>query len=354
MGGFECSTHHRPDGRRLDLIAATGHDRHAEADYRQLAAMGLLTVRDGVRWHLIEHQPGRYDWSSLDPMIEAARRSGTQVIWDLMHYGWPDNASPWNEDFADRFAAFAGAAARRIGPGGVYVPVNEISFLSWAGGDVGCMDPFGHGRGDALKQVLCRVAIGATAAVRHADPQATILCAEPLIRVHARDDTPAARAAAAALDAAQFEAVDALLGRREPQLGGSPSGIDVIGVNYYPHNQWWAGDPVVTVPPERQLPLEILLTEAWMRYRKPIVIAETGCEDQARGPWLRQVIEQVDRATARGVPVLGICLYPVLDHPGWADDRHCRNGLLCGFEPPPRPVFEPLAAVVREVGGHAR
>ena len=31
-----------------------------------------------------------------------------------------------------------------------------------------------------------------------------------------------------------------------------------------------------------------------------------------------------------GVPVEGICLYPVLDYPGWADERHCPVGLL-GF-----------------------
>ena len=31
-----------------------------------------------------------------------------------------------------------------------------------------------------------------------------------------------------------------------------------------------------------------------------------------------------------GVPVEGICLYPVLDYPGWADERPCPVGLL-GF-----------------------
>ena len=31
IGGFECSTHRHQDGRRLDLIAATGHDTNAES-----------------------------------------------------------------------------------------------------------------------------------------------------------------------------------------------------------------------------------------------------------------------------------------------------------------------------------
>ena len=35
MAGFECSSHRRRDGVRLDLIRATGHDKHVLADYRQ-------------------------------------------------------------------------------------------------------------------------------------------------------------------------------------------------------------------------------------------------------------------------------------------------------------------------------
>jgi hypothetical protein len=89
IGGFECSTHRTRQGSRLDLTAATSHDRHAEADYRALARHGIRTVRDGLRWHLIETAPGRYDWSSFVPTLRAAQRTGTQVIWDLAHWGWP-------------------------------------------------------------------------------------------------------------------------------------------------------------------------------------------------------------------------------------------------------------------------
>src|SRR5690606_26022650 len=47
QGGFECSAHVRQDGRRLDLLAATAHDRNAAADYCQLRQHGIVTVRDG-------------------------------------------------------------------------------------------------------------------------------------------------------------------------------------------------------------------------------------------------------------------------------------------------------------------
>src|SRR3954469_5941950 len=90
LGGFECSTHGRPDGQRLDLLAATGHDQRPHSDYLQLQAVGVSSVRDGIRWHLIEPEADRYDWSSFLPMLHAADETGTQVVWDLCHYGWPD------------------------------------------------------------------------------------------------------------------------------------------------------------------------------------------------------------------------------------------------------------------------
>jgi hypothetical protein len=47
---------------------------------------------------------------------------------------------------------------------------------------------------------------------------------------------------------------------------------------------------------------------------------------------------------AAGVPMEGICLYPVLDYPGWDDDRHCAVGLLGNPDADGRrPLHMPLA-----------
>src|SRR5688500_10840791 len=75
IGGFECSTHQRCDGRRLDLVAATGHDRLVFEDYEELALHDVRTVRDGIRWYLVEQTPGAYEWSSFQPMLDAAQRA---------------------------------------------------------------------------------------------------------------------------------------------------------------------------------------------------------------------------------------------------------------------------------------
>ena len=87
IGGFECSTHRLRWGKKLDMIAATQHDTFIAQDYARLQAEGIYTVREGIRWHLIETSPGRYDWSSVLPMVRAARDMDMQVVWDLCHYG---------------------------------------------------------------------------------------------------------------------------------------------------------------------------------------------------------------------------------------------------------------------------
>ena len=90
LGGFECSSHKRLDGTRLDLLSSTGHADHAARDYACLAEHGIRAARDGLRWHLIERTPGRYDWSSLEAQLRAAHATGTQILWDLCHYGLPE------------------------------------------------------------------------------------------------------------------------------------------------------------------------------------------------------------------------------------------------------------------------
>jgi len=111
LGGFECSTHLRRAGRRLDLIAATAHDQFALADYERLKTQGIRVAREGVRWHLVEAKSGRLDFSSVLPIVQAAQATDTQVIWDLCHFGWPEHLDILKPEFVARLAEYAAAFA---------------------------------------------------------------------------------------------------------------------------------------------------------------------------------------------------------------------------------------------------
>ena len=345
LGGFECSTHRRRDGHRLDLIAGTGHDRLAAQDYRQLAEHGIRAVRDGVRWHLVEASPGHYDWSAVLPLLRTAEATGTQAIWDLFHYGWPDHIDIWSAEFVDRFAGYAGAFARlhleETGRPPLICPVNEIAYFAWAGGDHALMNPCDTGRADDLKRQLVRAALAGAAAARAAAPGTRVFAIDPAINVVPRPHVDATHTQAK--NEAQYHPSDMLTGRRDPELGGEPQAIDAVGVNFYWNNQWlypdaprpadaepdWrpSRDPLSVYDP-RFRPFRDMLAEVHARYRRPVFVAETSIEGPPRAAWFRYVCEEVRAAVRMGVPVEGICLYPVLSHLGWDDDRYCPNGLF--------------------------
>ena len=353
QGGFECSTHRLRSGRRVDVIAGTRHDVHAEADYSQLARLGIRSVRDGLRWHLIEPMPGRYDFSSFLPMLRAARASGTQIIWDLLHYGWPDDIDIWTPAFVDRFARFASAIAAVVRAETddipFWCPVNEISFFAWGGGDATYLNPFAAGRGYELKVQLARASIAAMDRLRDIDPRARFVHCEPLISIHHDPATGRLRAEAEGWHQAQFQAFELLMGRIWPQIGGAPDYLDVVGVNYYSNNQWIHAGPPIDIGHPLYRPLSDLLFETYSRYHRPILIAETGVEGDRRADWFRYVSAEVAHARARGVEVEGICIYPIADHPGWDDDRYCPNGLLGHeFNGGERQVHAPLLKAIKE------
>lgn len=348
LGGFECSTHRLSGGKRLDLIAATSHDALAASDYTLLQRHGMRAARDGVRWHLVEATPGKYDFSSLTPMLRAAREAGMQVIWDLWHYGWPDGLDIWSPAFVDRLAGFARAfaeVASRESPSAPYVaPINEISFFSWAGGEGGIFDPFAKGRGDAMKAQLIRASIAAIEAMWSVNPAIRIFQIDPIINVIAHPDRPEDAGRAEAYRRSQFEAWDMLSGRARPELGGKPEYLDVIGVNYYIHNQRIHDGEMLEPSHPRYRHVREMLAEVHARYRRPLFIAETGIEDEARPAWLRHMGNEVRAAMSAGVPIEGLCLYPIVNHPGWDDDRHCHNGLFDYPDPTgARAVYQPLA-----------
>ncbi len=349
MGGFECSSHRRPDGVRVDGIAASGHDRAAAADYRQLAAHGIRTVRDGLRWPLIEASPGRYDWSSFLPQLRAARETGTQVIWDLCHYGVPDGLDVWKPEFVERFEAFARAAAGVVrletSEAPWWCPINEISFWSWAGGDAGFFPPFAHGRGFELKVQLAQAALAAADVVRDMDPRARFLWAEPAIHVACHPQRPEEAPHAEGHRQAQFQAWDLLAGELWPQIGGRGHVLDVLGLTYDPTSQWVHGGPSLGRGHRLYRPFREIVREVSDRYGRPMVVAKTSAPGGDRAGWLRYVAAEVEAAAHGGAPVEGLCWHPIADPTGWDDGRRCPNGLLGSLdERGARPVDPALGA----------
>jgi beta-glucosidase/6-phospho-beta-glucosidase/beta-galactosidase len=347
IGGFEAATHVNDAGRRLDMLEATQHDRQVEHDYELLKTVGIRTVRDAVRWHLIERN-GKFDFSSVAPMVVAAERHGMQVLWTLLHYGVPDDVDVFGPDFPGRFARFAAAVAAFVQSHSkrlpFYTPINEISFFTWAAGEVGWFSPFAKGRGPELKRQLIRAAVAGCDALWKVDRRARIVHVDPVIHVVPPVMRPDLSSAAAQHNESQFESWDMLAGVTAPELGGHPRYLDIMGLNFYHSNQWeYGGDRLRwedTPRDPRWKPFHQLLADVYDRYRRPLFVGETSHIGVGRAAWLRETAAELWSAHDAGIPLEGVCLFPIIDRMDWNDENHWHNSGLWDLSKTPSGVLE--------------
>jgi beta-glucosidase/6-phospho-beta-glucosidase/beta-galactosidase len=344
IGGYEAADHVNGRGDALDLALATGHVDAIDEDHARAAAAGLAAVRESVGWRLSEPEPGRHDFSRAVAIEASARRHGLQVLWTLMHYGLPADLSLHDDRLVERFARWCAAAGRALGGGAgrpVFTPVNEIGYLAWAASMPHMLHPPNNCpevdgetsaiSGFAVKRRLVKAALAGVRALREVNPAALMLHVEPVVHVVPPLDRPELAEQAEQVASWQWQAWDLLSGRREPELGGSPEAIDLLGVNHYHSSQW----ELVTEKRlrwheqcwRRALPAR-LLEAAWQRYGKPLIVAETSHVGIGRAAWLHDMAEQVRSARGRGVPVQGLTLYPLLDRPDWDEPAHWHR---CGL-----------------------
>ncbi|MBA4137746.1 MAG: glycoside hydrolase [Opitutus sp.] len=361
LGGFECATGYNARGEWIDQIAATHHDQHADADYRRLREVGIHAAREAIRWPMVDLGDGRYDFSSVEPFIAAAQRHGIEVIWDLFHYGYPPGLDLFGDALAPRFADYCRAVARfvRTRSGATrhfFTPINEPSFFAWAAAEVARFAPHQRGRAFELKVALARAAIRGIEAIRGELPHARIVNVDPLCHVALPHDRPDLREAVQHFnDRAVWESWDMLAGRLLPELGGSRAHLDIVGVNYYWTNQWEFGRdecPLDDDDPRRR-PLSELITTVHARYGGDILLTETAHVDDLRPAWLSYVVEETKRLLRQGVPLRGICLYPILGMPEWhAPETWVKMGLWdlrpCAANGLSREICTPMLPALKE------
>ncbi|MGI8588287.1 MAG: cupin domain-containing protein [Chloroflexia bacterium] len=362
LGGFECSTHLTREGLRLDVVSAMQHDTQAGEDYVLCRSAGICALREAARWPIID-RGGKYDLSGVQQMARMAHDMGLTLIWDLMHYGYPDDLDPFSEGFVRRFAAYVRAVAEVVreetdGPT-YYTPINEISYNAWAGGHVGYLAPFAHERGGDLKRALVRASIAGADAIWSVDPEAVMVNVDPLIRVHPPADRPDRQEEADFFNEhIVHEAFDLLCGRLEPELGGTRKYLGVVGLNYYACNQWIVATQetpqrFISRDDPAWVPLHELLAEVQARYGGPLVIAETGGTGAERPGWINYLASEAQIAINQGVDLQGICLYPVMTSPDWEDTTAFFDGGLFDMLPQPdgslrRVISVPAARGLRE------
>jgi hypothetical protein len=358
FAGFECAACYNMHGEWIDQIAATQHDQHVDEDYRRLREVGLYAAREAIRWPCVDVR-GHCNFSSVLPFLKASRKHGIELLWDLFHYGYPEDIDLFSDEFPKRFANYCHETARFLlsqqeAPF-YFTPVNEPSFMAWAAGDQGRFAPHCFGRAGELKIALARAGIQGINAIRSVIPNARIVNVDPICRVVPPLDRPDLAAEAENYNqAGVFESWDMLCGTLLPELGGSRAHLDIVGMNYYWTNQWeWGRDeqPLGDDDP-RRAPLRDLVRQVWQRYGGDLLITETAHVNGMRPTWLEYVTDETEAMLEENLPLRGVCLYPILGMPEWHLRDQWTNLGLWDLEQRQailhRRIYEPMLEALRK------
>ena len=342
----------RPGERPLDEYDLMQHYRFWREDLEHCAESGGEMVRWGIPWYRIEPEPGVWDWTWLDEVVDAFDALGLDLVADLMHYGTP----LWLEDqfvnpeYPARVAGYAAAVAERYrGRIRHYTPLNEPLLTVMYCGEFGQWPPYRTGdRGfvDVLRGVT-RGIVTAQQAVADADPDADFVHVEASFRF--TGDTAAHREVHEHLLHRRFLIQDLVMGRVDddhplvPYLrehGFTTEDLewarthtaqpDVVGVNYYPQHSTELFERGVTLSggPRDLRPrvnagaegLKDVLVSFAERYGRPVFLSETSYTGTAeeRIAWMNESVAAVDELRATGVDVVGYTWWCITDMIEWS------------------------------------
>ena len=350
-------------------------------DLALLKAMGLNSYRMSIAWPRIypsgrgiANQKGLDHYSRV---IDALAEIGVKPLLTCFHWDLPqalEDAGGWpNRDTAARFADYAALLAKEYGDRVQnWCLLNELQAFTVAGYGWGVHAPGIKDRGLMLRAT--HTANLAQAAGYHAmkaeRPSLKIGIAHDIYPVHPASDSDADREACSRFDAFRnrWFLEPAFTGKYpEAFSGGNPyelmnfrpgdeallrAPLDYSGINYYNELGFVAaGDGPdilrgLNAHEVRERAVEFyeagmkeVLLDLKARYKRPIILTETGCDepekltpgipvhDQARVHYLDHALRSVLESAAAGADVRGIHVWSLIDDWEWQDGFQSRLGL---------------------------
>lgn len=340
--GIECSFIPHLD---VDQFEWTQHNRFWRKDLRLARdQLGIGYLRYSLPWHLLEPQPGKFQWDLADERLAEFEKLGIEPLLDIMHFGtplWLKQAvgDPLFPEALERFTeAMVGRYRGRVK---TWCPFNEPMVSALFSGDFGFWPP--HARQwRGYMPVLSRIVQGVgrgIAAIRRMMPEATVLLCDAA--EHYKTRVSELQVEAQRRNLRRFVVMDLLTGRVDAHhplyswligYGMSeldlewfrthPQAPDVLGMDYYPHSDWqldmvagsvrqrWADSPAG---------IRAIAGEYWQRYGIPLMLSETSIDGQPinREIWLEQNLDQIKCLHEEGIPMLGLIWWPMFDQIDW-------------------------------------
>jgi beta-glucosidase/6-phospho-beta-glucosidase/beta-galactosidase len=256
--GIECSF---IPHMKVDQFEWTQHDRHWRDDLRRAKEeAGITNLRYAFPWHVLEREPGKFDWSYSDQRMEEIEKLGINLLLDVMHFGTPLwlRQSVGDPEFPEALERFTEAlVARYRSQVKIWCPFNEPLVSALFSGDMGFWPPYQRkwrGYMPVLSRVVQAVSRGIRA-IRKTQPEATVLLCDASENYKTRVESLHKEVRRRNLR--RFIVMDLLTGRvdRDHPLytwitsyglseldlqwfRTNPQQPDILGLDYYPHSDW--------------------------------------------------------------------------------------------------------------------
>ncbi len=353
--GIEDTFISQPDrrtGRILDEYVLTQHYDRWEEDLSLITALGVPAARYGIPWYRVEPEPGVFDWTWTDRVLETlVNRHGVEPIVDLMHYGTPDwlEGAFLNPDYPARVAEYARAFAEQYrGLCFWYTPLNEPRVNAWYTARLGWWPPYRKTWSDfaAVLVALSRGIVETQRAIAEVEPGAVFVHVDATDLYKTADATLVEETAIrqelvfCALDLVQGRvdettALYAWLRRHRISVESlewflqHPVKPHIIGYNTYPmfsekHVQRDALGRMQVRSKFCDAETFAELTRMYARrYGLPVMCTETASTGPPwkRARWIADSVQRVYDLRAEGVPVVGYTYWPLFSLVSWAYQR---------------------------------
>jgi beta-glucosidase/6-phospho-beta-glucosidase/beta-galactosidase/glycosyltransferase involved in cell wall biosynthesis len=340
--GIECSF---IPHLQIDQFEWTQHNRFWMDDFRRAKEeLGISTLRYALPWHLIEKQPGQFDWSQSDQRIEAARDLGIDLYLDIMHFGTPLwlRQAAGDPEFPESLERFAHAMVDRYHEVvSNWCPCNEPLILALFSGDFGFWPPHAR-KWIGYMPVLSRVVQATSRAIRiirKADPNAKVIVCDNVENYKSRNEHLQQEVQRRNLR--RYLAMDLLLGKVDHNhplfswvtryglseidldwFTSHPQSPDILGIDYYPNSEWQLDKTPQGIHQRRsETPLGLygIAKAYYYRYGLPMMLTETSADGHPinREIWLEQTIDDCRRLREDGIPMNGYFWWPMIDQIDW-------------------------------------
>jgi dTDP-4-dehydrorhamnose reductase len=369
-GGIECTINRVADFY-FDQLAFNNY--YQQPQNEAIAALGIKKLRFPILWE--KHEPingATINWQWATSQLEYFKKNNIDVIAGLVHHGsGPSFTNLLDPAFPELLAQYAHKVAEQFPWLTYYTPVNEPLTTARFSGLYGLWYPHAFDDKSFLKALVHQMkgVVLSMQEIRKVNPQAVLIQTEDLAKTYS---TPLLQYQAQFENERRWLTYDLLLGQVTKQHklwnffiknGIKPEELyffqenvcepHVLGFNYYVTSERYLDERLYLYPAhtygsnkkhryadveavrvelEEPIGLEVVLNEAWARFKRPMALTEVHlhCHREEQLRWFSYVWDTCNKVKASGVDIKAVTAWALLGSYGWDKLLTVPNG---NYEP---------------------